>query len=879
MNTKPELRGATGVLRPVSVGVLHALILGGLSLSTAFAQTAPAPAPAAPAAENVVKLDTFVTTGSRFRDRTVTESPVPIDVISGVELKQGGYTETNQMLQAAVPSFNFPRASVADGTDHIRPATLRGLAPDQTLVLLNGKRRHTSSLVNVNGTVGRGAVSVDLNTIPASMIERIEVLRDGASAQYGSDAIAGVINVILRKDTGYGFEGLWGVTKEGDGEVRDASVWAGIGLEGGGSLFVDLYYRDRQNTNRSKPDTRQQYFGTNTSGAPTAISGAHGSGVHAPPAGVTFDPREATINRLNHRHGDGDSEDRGIFLNASLPMSWEGGELYAFGGYNTRDGQAAGFFRRPGDNRTVRALYPNGFLPLINSDVTDFSFGTGVRGRGQRIDWDLSTVYGANDFDFTITNSANVTLGAQSPTRFYAGTLGFDQWTTNLDFTTTIDAGRAIKTAFGLEYRWEEYSISPGEPDSYRDGGVRILDGPAAGSLGAVGAQVFPGFRPSDAIKADRTSYAAYVDFETKLGDQWLASLAGRFEDYSDFGSTFDVKLASRFEISSAAAVRGSVSTGFRAPHLAQQWFSSTATNFIGGVPFEQKTFPVSDPVARLLGASPLTPEESVNYSIGLTLQPVEALTMSVDYYNITLDDRVVLSSNFTGTAVQNFLIANGQPQASGGRYFTNAVDTRTSGVDVNARYTLRTDDLGRWTFTLGANFNETTVRRVKPTPTQLAGLGITTPIFDLTELVRMEEGTPKNVVNFNTNWSYKRFTVNLRNIRYGEVSLVANTSVNQATVDALRASGARIRTAPTVPAGANFQVIQDFSAKWITDLEVAYRHDKRWSLAAGINNVLDIYPDRNVNVNDNAGIFAYNGISPWGFNGRFYYTRASLRF
>lgn len=408
---------------------------------------------------------------------------------------------------------------------------------------------------------------------------------------------------------------------------------------------------------------------------------------------------------------------------------------------------------------------------------------------------------------------------------------------------------------------------------------MRIIDGPSAGGQGAPGAQVFPGFRPSDAIDTDRNSYAAYVDFEMNPTDKWLVNLAGRFEDYSDFGTTFDVKLATRVEFTPVVAGRASVSTGFRAPHLAQQWFSSTATNFIGGVPFENKTFPVTDPVAMLLGASPLTPEESLNYSFGVTFQPNARFNASIDYYNIAIDDRVVLSSNFTGAAVQNFLIANGQGQASGGRYFTNAVDTQTEGIDINVRYIHPTDRFGKFTLTAGANFNDTKVEKIKPTPTQLAGLGVTIPIFDLTELVRMEAGSPEDVINLNVNWQYEKFSVNVRNIRYGEVSLVASTSASQAVVAAQRAAGARIRTAPTAPAGANFQVIQDFDAKWITDVDLTYRHSEHWSLSAGVNNLLDIYPDKNITLNNNAGIFAYNGISPWGFNGLFYYGRFSYKF
>ncbi len=856
-------------------------------------------APAEPAQkQEVLELATYVATGSRFNDRTVTQSPVPIDVISGTELKQGGHNETSSMLQANIPSFNFPRPSLADGTDHIRPATLRGLAPDQTLVLINGKRRHTSALVNLNTTIGRGSVSTDFNAIPAAMIERIEVLRDGASAQYGSDAIAGVINVILRKDAGWGLTLAYGQNGEGDGEDFKLDAFAGTKLGDKGSLFVDMYVRDHSPTNRSLVDTRQQYFGiSTTTGLPTAISGNFGSGTGLSPiSGSTLDPREATVNRINHRHGDPMTKDKGIWLNGDYPLS-EDLDLYFFGGTSVRHANGAGFARRAGDDRTVRAIWPNGFLPYIDSAVEDLSFGGGVKGKTANWNYDLSTTYGTNKLDYRTSNSANVTLGNASPTAFYDGQLKFAQWTTNFDVTTSFNAGMPtpLKFATGVEFRSEEYTIGAGEPDSYRNGGVTIIGGPSNGALAAVGAQVFPGFKPSDAGAHDRDAKSVYVDFEQNMNDRWLISLAGRFEDYSDFGNNSTVKLATRVELTEAFALRGSVSTGFRAPHLAQQWFSATSTNFIGGVPFDILTFPVSNPAAIALGSTSLTPEKSNSYGAGFTWTPkgdFSGFSASVDYYNIKIDDRIVLSSNFTGAPIIALLAAQGITGVGGGRYFTNAVDTTTKGIDVSGRYVWKTSDLGKFTFTGGYNHNTTKATRVKQAPANLAAI-TTTPLFDLAETIRLEKGQPQDNINLSVGWEIGKFSILAREVRYGEVSLVALTSATQAQIDALT-PGYDVEFAPAVPGSVggtttSKQVIQTFSPKWLTDLDVTYHYNKNVSVSVGANNLFDVYPEENLrskivggvvfNGTDNVGIFPYNSISPFGFNGVFYYTKLSLKF
>ena len=828
--------------------------------------------------------------------RTVTESTVPIDVLTRSDLGTGGYTETAQLLQSLVPSFNFPRPSLSDGTDHIRPATLRGLAPDQTLVLINGKRRHTSALVNLNDAVGRGSVSTDFNAIPASAIGQAEVLRDGASAQYGSDAIAGVINLVLRRDRASGLDVFWGATQRGDGRDLRVDAYAATRLGANGSLFVTLFSRNKSPTNRIQPDTRQQYFGIGPADQRLPISGNFGSGTGLSPANGSLDPREATVNRLNHRFGDPRDKSDGGWFNGDLKLAHEL-EAYFFGGATRKHGEGAGFFRRPGDDRTIRAIWPDGFLPVIQSEVIDLSLGAGIKGRTAGWSWDLSSVYGVNDLDYVTAQSINDSLGASSPKTFRDGSLRFSQSTTNLDLTNQFNVGfgAPLKVALGAEHRWEQYRIEAGEPDSYRDGGVLILDGPNAGVRGssAPGAQVFSGFKPADAGTHTRDATAVYLDLEKPILDRWLLSVAGRYENYNDFGEKATGKVATRFALTKELALRASASTGFRAPHLAQQWFSSTATNNLGGTLVEVSTFPVTNPIGQALGARKLKPETSVNESVGLTFHPRDNFTGSIDFYRVEIDDRVVLSSNYTGSAVTNFLTSRGLPAVGGGRYFTNAVDTRTEGIDFTVRHRADLKEFGRLTLTGAASVNHTRVTEFKPTPPQLAALGITTPLFDLTERIRMEQAQPRNVINLTAGYDLNRWSFLLRGVRYGEVSTVAlgnNSGVSAATINALT-PGYEVTLfdpVPGSPAG-NQQVVQTFAAKWITDFDVTFRWHKRLTLSAGVNNLFNIYPTENIRSrivggvafsgNDNVGAFPYHRFSPFGFNGASYYTKASYHF
>jgi iron complex outermembrane receptor protein len=781
--------------------------------------------------QDALFTEEIVVVGTRRTDRTVIESPVPIDVIPAQELQQsGGMTEINQILEMLVPSFNFPRPTITDGTDHIRPATLRGLSPDQTLVLVNGKRRHSTALLNVNGSVGRGSSAVDLNSIPVSAIERIEVLRDGAAAQYGSDAIAGVINVILKSGNEGNLSVSGGETADGDGQVLQAEAGYGTSFQNGGFVHLSGEYRHRDPTNRSGADPRQQYF-TLEDGSP--------------------DPREATFDRINHRRGDAEVDDVGLFLNSSLPLS-KGSLFYLFGSYGYRNGESGGFYRRALDNRTVRAIYPDGFLPLIESKVQDGSLALGVKGTAGEWLWDLSTIYGTNSFDFHINNSANVSLGTASPTDFDAGELTFEQSTTNLDISRAFDLGLAspLNLALGLEYRREGYKIQAGEPASYIDGGVPILDGPNAGAQPAIGSQVFPGFRPSDETDSSRDNVAVYIDLEADLSEKFTLALAGRFEDYSDFGSTAIGKLAMRYAPNETFALRGAVSTGFRAPSMAQSFYSTSSTVFIDGDPFEVRTFPVSSPAAVALGAKPLDAEESFNVSAGFALHLSESFYLTIDFYSIEIDDRIVLSENLTGNDIRDVLESNGIFGSNGGRFFTNAIDTETEGVDLVARYAHNLASGAQLRVTAGLNVNDIEVTRVSENPPELDGLNKI--LFGRSERGRIEEGQPEDKVSLAINYDHGKFGVMARTIRFGEVTSRNNSN----------------------PARD-----QTFSAQWITDLDLSYELTENLTLSVGGTNILDVYPDESIAANSFNGIFTYSGLSPFGFNGAYYYARLSVKF
>ena len=823
----------------------RALTYTGLGLTaallstTALGQTPPPPG-----------VEEIVVTGTRVANRSALDTAVPVDVVSGATLEKIGISELNQALAATLPSYNFPRPGLADGTDSVRPATLRGLAPDQTLVLVNSKRRHAASLVNVNGTIGRGSSAVDLNTIPNAILQSVEVLRDGASAQYGSDAIAGVLNLRLREaseggnvSVSYGqriteVEVLVGNPETGvpasirdlasrderDGETLTLSAWKGFTLGDAGFVTAAIEFKDQARTERGGVDFRRQY----------ALIGT------AP------DPREATANRLNAWYGEPELEQYTGFLNAGYTLAG-GAELYGWASYQKRDTVSAGFFRRPLDERNIIQIYPDGFLPLIAPETTDYSVAGGVRWTAAGWDLDASVVYGFNEMEFTIKNTLNASIGPSSKTEFYAGGYNASQITGNLSAVRGFEVGLSspLNVALGLEARQDMYEIFAGEPDSYRNGGFRLPNGQPRAS----GAQVFPGFRPANEVDTDRTAVGAFIDLEANLTPELLVSGALRGEHYSDFGESLSAKLSARYDFSDAFAIRGSVQNGFRAPSLQQQFFTTTSTNFINGVPFDITTFPVSDPIAVALGAQPLDAETSVNYSLGAVLR-FDAFSLTIDAYRIDIEDRIVLSENLTAVNVRNFLTARGFIGVGGGRFFVNGVDTTTEGIDIVANFDAETDAIGRFDFTLGANFNTTDVTRIPP-PGPLASLTPPPILFDRVNVLTFEKGTPRNKLTGSVDWTMGMFGATVRAIRYGEVLSPGTTAANDLVL----------------------------SPEVVVDVEARVSFTEDLTLAVGADNLFDAYPDPNPPALNTTGNTPFSNYAPFGRSGRFVYARLSYDF
>jgi iron complex outermembrane receptor protein len=794
-----------------------------------------------------LSLEAVAVTGSRrATERTVTEAPVPIDVITAADIKATGRTEVAQMIQALVPSLNFPRSSIAGGVDMQRPFTLRGLGPDQALVLINGKRRHAGAIVAVNNSVGRGSTGVDLNAIPAAAIERIEVLRDGAAAQYGSDAIAGVVNIILKQSAPPTLSTTLGMTSRHDGQVAqvDGSYSHPFGARG----FITLSgeYRDRARTNRAETDTRVQYF---TKAQDDSIA----AGLPVTVGGTRITPEMLAATRDNSWYGDSWLHDVGGFYNAGATLE-SGVELYAFGGATRRFGRAWGFSRRPGEPVVVRALYPTGFLPSIDGTVIDYSTTAGVKGITSAWNYDLSAALGSNSFRFDIRNTNNPTYGLQSPTDFYAGRLTSRQLTANLDLSRSFAIGLPLPVNFatGAEGRLDGYRIDQGQPESYLNGGVAILDGPTATRPATPGAQLFYGFKPTDETNTTRNSVAAYIDVEGNLTSAFTLELAGRTERFSDFGSATIGKVAARYQLPLGFSLRAAANTGFRAPSLAQSVYSSTASNvlFVGGVPTpnEVATYPVNSDIAKALGAKPLQAETSRNYSAGATWAPTREFSATFDYFDITITDRIVLSENFVGAQVRAFLrnnfniIGDIRP-----RYFTNAVDTKTTGADLVVRYVAELAPETVLRSTLGLNRNHTDITRVTPAPPELLALGQSV-LFGRVEINRSTETQPRSNARINVNVQRKSISLDVQAARYGEFTIRPDLTGNPAND-------------------------QTFGAKTIIDLSLTYRV-RATGLTLGMDNVFDVLPDRNILINTVGGTKPYSEYAPYGQNGRFMFLR-----
>jgi iron complex outermembrane receptor protein len=858
-------------------------------------------------------LSEVIITGSRNPNRVATESTVPVDVIDVKELARvGPQVNLNQILNYVAPSFTSNTQTISDGTDHIDPASLRGLGPDQVLVLINGKRRHTSSLVNVNGTFGRGSVGTDLNAIPAASIQRVEVMRDGAAAQYGSDAIAGVINIILNKGsgelnltvtTGANFsKNANGQTGGSDGEATNVAGSYGISLgERGGYINFSGDFDVRQDYSRMKEwegDVFNQYNTVErfanadgydvsalldddvtdviqySNAAGIDIMGATTKAELQPILSADNTESELTARGLvrsdfNMRVGQSALRGGRFFANFALPLDDYGTELYSFAGISSRTGNSAGFYRLPNQSRTYTPAYLNGFLPEINSNIKDQSIAIGIKGKVGDWSVDFSNTFGKNAFLYTIGNTFNASLQSASPTTFDAGGFSFAQNTTNLDITQFYDdIFSGFNVAFGGEYRYENYEIVAGQESSYAQytgaGEVITLASQTAsqdffGSSRPGGSQVFPGFSPNNELSRDRSSIAGYFDLEADFSESVLVSFATRFENYSDFGSTINFKVSSRVKINENLNLRGALNTGFRAPSLHQIYFNSTSTIFDqDGNPQEVGTFSNDSRAANLLGIPELKEETSSSISLGLTGKiPAANLTVTVDGYFVKIDDRVVYTGQFqgpgTGSELDNLLR---QANASAASFFANAIDTESRGIDLVLTQRANVWDGWMLNSTLAATFSKTQqVGEIKASQV-LEDAGLVDTYFPEDSRVYLEEAVPRTKVNLTFNLSSEKWIFFLRGVYFGKVT-EATTNIDRQQV---------------------------FGSKFVTDLSVSYKATPALTFTVGANNLFDTYPDRAAEVLADGGNNRSSGRFDWsrraqqfGIGGRFLFARVNF--
>jgi len=824
-----------------------------------------------------ISLDEFVVLGSRGEPRSQLDTPVPVDVIDVQKIvKDVGQVSVNQILNYVAPSFNSNTQVLGDGTDHIDPASLRGLGPDQVLVLINGKRRHTTSLININGTFGKGSVGTDLNAIPTSAIKKIEILRDGAAAQYGSDAIAGVINIILEDNVNQiranVTTGAY-VSKNSEGTMDGENVQANVnfglpvGSKGGFVNFAGSF-DFRNPTNRMKEFTGVIFSDYNN---PTLYPNPTGVDI----TNAELQRRGLKRSDFNSRIGQASNRGGAFSFNSIIPLN-DGAEFYAFGGLNYRSGESAAFRRQPAQiTQNIQEIYPLGYLPLIGTDNYDQSFATGIRGKVGKWNADFSNTFGRNQIDFTTTNSLNASLLKASPTTFTDGGYRFAQNTTNLDFNRRFDdVLSGLNVAFGAEHRFENYKIVEGEENSYADygraikvgtdgAGKDILIPDITGNIQTLraqngnpyggGAQAFPGFRPENAVNATRTAVAAYTDLEFNFTPSWLVDGALRFENYSDFGSTLNWKISSRYKIGESWAIRGAASTGFRAPSLHQRYFSATSSLFVDGEIIQSGTFTNDSRPAQLLGIPALKQETSKNYSLGFT-GSFGKFKLTVDGYYVKIDNRVIYTGNFTGSnradaSAQDKEIYEllDQANAQTARFFANAIDTETKGIDAVLTYSDRLGK-GRFRADLSGTFVKTNVvGAVKASPLLVGKESI---YFDKSSRTYFESAVPRIKSNLTLSYNLNKFGVFLRNVYFGPVDAATNIDADN----------------------------QTFGGKVITDLSLSYDLFTSLRLTLGANNLLDIYPDKTTGGNTGAGYFVYSRTGQqFGFNGRFLFARVSL--
>jgi iron complex outermembrane receptor protein len=812
---------------PLTRKALHASLLLALLVSSAVH------AQDAADTSQAKTLGQVVVTGVRASNRTSLDSPVPVDVLTEADLRTAGAVngELGAALSVLLPSFNFPRQSNSGGSDHVRSAQLRGLSPDEVLVLVNGKRFHTSALVNTDTKIGNGTTPVDFNAIPISAIKRIEVLRDGAGAQYGSDAIAGVINIIL-KDQPSGGEVVadYGAYHTNfhptnrtitDGQGGSASANFGTALGDGGFFRAGIEVNHHAGTNRAGYDSVPDFVADPT------------------PANL------ALQGRRNYSAGDPPNESYNGWLNSELPLS-DGAKLYWFGTYTQRHTIGDNYFRYPDSSANVVSIYPDGYLPQSLGHNRDLQTAAGVRGRLGEWDYDGSLDWGSNGFDYDLRHSLNASLGTASPTSFHVGDYHFSQGSANYDTSRQFDVGeRSLTLALGGEYRHENFRTGAGDPASYEVGPV---DAPT-------GAQAGGGLQPQDVANLSRNVQAAYAEVSSDITEHFFADAAGRYEHYSDFGSNWSGKLSARWEFVPGFAIRGAVSNNLRAPSLSQIGFESTSTGYgADGKLVTGRILSVNNPLAQGLGATALKPEKSRNFSVGLTGQLGSAFDFSLDVYQISIDHRVTLSETIESDGLEDYILQHfNVPGVQSVAFFTNAVDTVTRGAELVGNYRVPLAG-GNFVLTAAYSHNNTQIRSVEATPAALIAAGADNVLFGVEARNTLTDAAPRQRGSLTAKWDSSQWGLLTRVTRQGATTRVFDF-------------------------GGGYVPTQTYVPRFQLDAEVEFRATNRLSFAVGGDNITNQYPSRSdadMNYGEN---FPYDVISPIGSNGAYWYGRVRYTF
>ncbi|HDS1737438.1 TonB-dependent receptor [Pseudomonas sp. BP8] len=770
-------------------------------------------------------LGTVIVTGNRGGEkRTVTTSPVPIDVISAKQLQETGKPGLMEALSASVPSLTLPEKTGWDASGMARAPNLRGLNAAQVLVLVNGKRRHTSATLNISG-INAGAAPADLDLIPISAIDHVEVLRDGAAAQYGSDAIAGVINVILKADTSGTAVTTAGQGYDGKKQTVQQSLNKGFEIGRDGILQLALDARSQNDDNKASANGYSTAEALDKAGKSTY--GGYGT------------PK---INLLT------------LGYNAELPVN-DDLSLYSFTTWSYRKAEQGQNFRLPTIVNTITTGpngYPSGYTPTWYIEEHDFQAAFGAKGLVGEWDWDLSSTYGRNEAEQGTWNNQNASLGEATPNDFESGTWIASQLTSNLDLRRSYDIGleKPLDVSWGLEQRRDSYQVKAGDWASWADGGYCISPDNCAAS----GAQVTNGISPAEATSASRNSYASYVDVGFNPLPQWYWGAALRYEHYDrGIGATRSGKLTTRYAFTPQLALRATVSNGFRAPSLANSLFSARSTTYgvVNGVyqSINYGVLPVDSAAAQALGAESLKPEKSTSYSLGLTWQPSDRLAFSADAYVVNVRDRITLTGTLLGPEVTQTLLDNGIDSTSGGSYFTNGANTRTKGLDLVSSYDQDLGGAGALKWTAAFNWNDTEILDYKQ---NVNILGAPYELMNREARNLLTEVQPHTKLILGANWRLDKYRVNLGLTRYGswkEVNAASDRSLDR-----------------------------EYKARWITDLDVGYQLTKDLELAIGARNLFDVYPERQA-PSSKTMVKGYGVYSPYGFTGGYYFGRATYTF